>query len=70
LSTPEEEPGGGNEVAGHKATFFDALKGLEAARKHMCQVDTENNITVMCKKVENALHRLRGGKKKETKDSY
>jgi hypothetical protein len=31
---------------------LDALKGLEAARKYMCQVDTKNNITVMCRKLK------------------
>jgi hypothetical protein len=33
---------------------MDALKGMEAARKHVCQFDTENN-TVICNKVENDL---------------
>jgi hypothetical protein len=42
LSMPEEEPEGENKVAEHIATFSDALKGLEAARKHMCQDDTKN----------------------------
>jgi hypothetical protein len=37
------------EVAEHKATFFNALKGLEAARKYICQFDTKNSITIMCK---------------------
>jgi hypothetical protein len=40
LTRPEEE----EEVAEHKAAFLDTLKGLEAARKYMCQFDTENNI--------------------------
>jgi hypothetical protein len=40
---PEEK----EEVAEHKATFLDALKGPKTARKYMCPFDTENNITVM-----------------------
>jgi hypothetical protein len=47
---PEEEPKEEEEVAEHKATFLDAL---EAARKYMCQFDTEDNITVMCNEAEN-----------------
>jgi spermidine synthase len=39
------------EVAQHKATFLDALKELEAARKYVPQVDTDNNI-VMCDETE------------------
>jgi hypothetical protein len=35
------------------------MKALQAARKHMCQFDTKNNITVMCNKVENELYNLR-----------
>jgi hypothetical protein len=47
LSTrPEEE----EEVAEYKATFLDVLKRLKAARKCMCQFDTENNIILMCNK--------------------
>jgi hypothetical protein len=42
-----------------EATFLDTLQGLEAARKYMCQFDTENSITVMGNKVENELYRLR-----------
>jgi hypothetical protein len=53
LTMTEEE----QEVAEHKATFLDALKGLDAARKYMCQFETKNNITVMCNIVENELHR-------------
>jgi hypothetical protein len=55
LTRPEEEPEG--EVAEHKATFLDALKVLEAARKYIRQFDTKNNIVVMCNKVENELYR-------------
>jgi hypothetical protein len=42
------------EVVEYKVTFLDALKGLEAARKYVCQFDTENN-TVICNKAENEL---------------
>jgi hypothetical protein len=38
LITPQEEG------AEHRATFLDALKGLEAATKCMCQFNTENTI--------------------------
>jgi hypothetical protein len=39
LIMPEEE-----ELAEHKTTFLDALKGQETARKYICQFDTKNNI--------------------------
>jgi hypothetical protein len=55
------------EVAEHKVAFLDAWKGLEAARKYMCQFDTKNNIIVMCNEVENELHRLRAQEKKKQK---
>jgi hypothetical protein len=42
-----------HEVAEYKATFLDALSGLEAARKYMCQFVTENIIIVTFNKVEN-----------------
>jgi hypothetical protein len=63
-----EEPEEESEVAEHKATFLDTLKGLEAARKYVCQFDTTNNSTVMCNKVENELSRIRaqGEKKQKT----
>jgi hypothetical protein len=51
LTRPEEE----EEVAEHKATFLDALKGLEAAGRCMCQFHTENSIVVMSNRVENEL---------------
>jgi hypothetical protein len=54
LSRPKEEPEEEEEeVAKHKTTFSDALKGMEAARKYIYQFDTKNNIIVMCRKVEN-----------------
>jgi hypothetical protein len=62
LTRLEEE-----EVAEHKAPFLDALKGLEAARKYICQFDTENN-TLMCNEVENELYRLRAQEKKKQKN--
>jgi hypothetical protein len=62
LTRPEEEK---EEVAEYKATFLDALKGLEAARKCIHQFDTENDVPVMCIKVENELYGLRAqGEKK------
>jgi hypothetical protein len=60
LTRPEEE-----EVAEHKPTFLDPLKGLEAARKYVCQLDTENNNIVKCNKIENYLYRLRAEEKKK-----
>jgi hypothetical protein len=57
LTWPEEKPEETEEVAEHKATFLDALKGLEAARKHMCQFDTKNNITVICNKDRELKHK-------------
>jgi hypothetical protein len=41
------------EVAENKATFLDALKGLEAARKCMCQFDTDKSIPVICMNIKN-----------------
>jgi hypothetical protein len=35
LTKPEEEEEEEEEFAKHKATFLDALKGLEAVRKYM-----------------------------------
>jgi hypothetical protein len=55
------------EVAEHKATFLDAVKGLEAARKCICHFDTKNNISVMCNKVENVLNGLRAQEIKKQK---
>jgi hypothetical protein len=55
----EEETDEEQEVAEHKATFLDALKGLEAATRYICQFDTNSSINVMCNKVDNELYRLR-----------
>jgi hypothetical protein len=63
FTRPEENPEEEEEVAEYKATFLDALKILEAARKYICQFDTKNNITVMCTEVENELHKLTQEKK-------
>jgi hypothetical protein len=41
------------EVAEHKATFLDALKGLEATSKYISQFVSENSIIVMCNRDEN-----------------
>jgi hypothetical protein len=46
---------------------LDALKGVEAARKYMCQFDIEKSIIVTCKKVENQLCRLRAQEKEKQK---
>jgi uncharacterized small protein (DUF1192 family) len=53
------------EVAELKAILLDAMQGLEAARRYMCQFDTESNITVMCNEGENELYRLTTPEKKE-----
>jgi hypothetical protein len=58
LTKPEEELEEEEEVAEHKLTFLNAFKRLEAARKCLCQFDTENNFPVMHSKVENELYRL------------
>jgi hypothetical protein len=47
----------------NKATFFDALKGWEAARKCMCEFGTENSILIMCNSVKYELYRLRAQEK-------
>jgi hypothetical protein len=49
------KPEGEEEVAEHKATYLGALKVLEAARRCMCQFDTENSIIVTSNRVENGL---------------
>jgi hypothetical protein len=54
-----EEPEEEKEVAENKATFLDALTGLDAHKKYTCQFDTKNNTTLMCNKVENELYRLK-----------
>jgi hypothetical protein len=63
LTMPEEETE--EEVAEHKATLLDGLKGLEAARKYIHQFDTKNSIIVMCNKVENELYKLRAQEEKK-----
>jgi hypothetical protein len=54
-----DEPDEKEEVIECKETFFDALKGLEAARKYIYHSDTGNSTIVMCNKIENKLYRLR-----------
>jgi hypothetical protein len=46
LTRPEEE---------EEAAFLDALQRLEAARKYMCQFDTDYSVTVMGSKDKNEL---------------
>jgi len=48
-----------------KTTFLDAMKGLEAAWKCMCQFDTGDSITTACSKVENELYRFRTQEKEK-----
>jgi hypothetical protein len=67
LPRREEEPEEEEDVAEHKATFLDALKGLEAAREYKCQFYTEKNIIVMCNEVENGLYRMSAQEKKKQK---
>jgi hypothetical protein len=66
LTRSDEDPEEEEEVAEHEATFLDAVKELEAARKYMCQFGTENSVIVMCNYVGNELYRLRAqGRKKQ-----
>jgi hypothetical protein len=60
----------GEKVAEHKATFLDALKGLEVARQYLCQFDTKKNIVVICRKVESELFRLRAKEKQKQKADW
>jgi hypothetical protein len=62
-----EEPEVEEETEEHKATFLDALKGLETARMYICQYDAKNNITVMRDKGENELYKLRVQREKKQK---
>jgi hypothetical protein len=48
---------------------LDAPKVLEAARKYMSLFGNENNIIVICSKVENELYRLRAQEKNKQKTS-
>jgi hypothetical protein len=62
LARPEEE----EEVAEHKAALLDAQKGLEAARKYMCQFERRTILLcAMCSEVENELYRLRAQEEKK-----
>jgi hypothetical protein len=42
-----------------KVSFFDALQGLEAARKYIQQFDVEHDMLVTCSKLENMLYTLK-----------
>jgi hypothetical protein len=53
VTRPKEEPEEEEEVAEYKATFLDGLRGLETARKYICQFHTKKSVIVMCNKVEN-----------------
>jgi hypothetical protein len=55
------------EVTELESTFLGAPKVLEAARKCAFQFDTENNIIVMCNRVESRLYRLRAQEGKKQK---
>jgi hypothetical protein len=67
LTRPEKETEEEEEVAEYKITFFDAPKGLEAARMYIHRFDAQNSNTVMCNKVENELYRLRAQEEKKQK---
>ena len=56
LTRSEEEEE--KEVPECKATLWDTLKGLEAARKCVCEFCVEDNLVVTCNRFENALYRL------------
>jgi hypothetical protein len=51
----EEKPKAEEEFAEYKATFLDALKGLEARSMYIHQFNTKNNIILISNKDENEL---------------
>jgi hypothetical protein len=59
LTRPQEEPEEEENVAEYKTTISDALKEQEAARKCLCQFDTEDSFISLCNKVQNKIYRLR-----------
>jgi hypothetical protein len=59
LTRPEEDPKEEQEAAEYKTTFLETMKELEGAGKYICHFDTKNNITTMCRKLENKLYGLR-----------
>jgi hypothetical protein len=66
LIRPEEEAEEEEGVAQHKVKFFNALKGLEGARKYIHRFYTKHSIILMRSEAENELYRLRsGGEKKK-----
>jgi hypothetical protein len=70
LINPEKNQKWKRKFAENKATFLDALKGLEAARKYVCQFDTKNSITLMYNRVENKLCRLKSQEEKKQKTDW
>jgi Tfp pilus assembly pilus retraction ATPase PilT len=55
------------EEAEHKATFSDAVRGLEAVRKYIRRSDTKNNTTVIHNKAEYELHTMRSQEQEKQK---
>ena len=49
----------GGRAYSEQTKFFDALQGLEAARRHIQQFNVEDNIVVMRNKLENKLYTLK-----------
>jgi hypothetical protein len=68
LTRPEKEAKENEEEGAEdkKVTFVDAVNGLAAARKCVCEFEVENNINVVCNKVEYKPYRLRTQGKKKT----
>jgi len=56
LTRSEEEQE--KEVPECKATLWDTLNGLEAARKSMYKFCVEDSLVVMCSRYGNELYRL------------
>jgi hypothetical protein len=46
------------ELIENKVSFFDALQGLEVARKYIQQFDVEDHILVTCSMIDNKLYIL------------
>ena len=46
------------ELIESKVSFFNAFQALEAARKYIQQFDVEDDMLVMCSKLENKLFAL------------
>jgi len=56
LTRSEEEQE--KEVPECKATLWDTLKGLEAARKFVYKFCVEDSLVVKCNRFENELHKV------------